>query len=223
MNMKTIRYSIFCLVFMSLYSASVSAGSLNATVSENGQGNLENAVVYAIPTEGLSSAVTSSGNTKTIDQIDKEFVPSIAVFQTGVTVQFPNHDNVRHHVYSFSPAKTFEIPLYKGIPAEPVKFDEAGVITLGCNIHDWMTAHILITDTPYFGLSDSSGNVELTGLPNGAYDVYVWHPQQSEATEDTAQQVVLNGTDTQSLSFDVQKKEQWVPFRAPTRAAGSYR
>jgi len=222
MNLTTSGISTICILLLSLQGPGASAETLKATVSESGKGQLVNAVVYAIPTAGLSDIEKSAGN-KIIDQIDKEFVPSVSVFQTGVNVEFPNHDNVRHHVYSFSPAKTFEIPLYKGIPAESVSFDQPGVVNLGCNIHDWMSAHVFVTDTPYFGVSDVEGNVVLHDLPNGAYNVYVWHPQQSVATESTAQLIVLEDGDVPNLIFSVQEKKQWVPFRAPTRAAGSYR
>ena len=222
MNLTTSNILKIGIFLLSMQALNTSAGNLRATVSETSKGQLVNAVVYAIPAAGLTDNEKSAGN-KTIDQIDKEFVPSVSVFQTGVNVEFPNHDNVRHHVYSFSPAKTFEIPLYKGIPAEPISFDQPGVVNLGCNIHDWMSAHVFITDTPYFGVSDAEGNVVLHDLPSGAYNVYVWHPQQSVATESTAQQIVLEDGDTPNLSFSIQEKKQWVPFRAPTRAAGSYR
>ena len=97
MYLKTIKYSLICIASLSLYVVSASAGSLSATVSENGQGRLPNAVVYAVPTAGLSNTEKSIGNS-IIDQIDKEFVPRVSVFQAGVNVQFPNHDKVRHHV-----------------------------------------------------------------------------------------------------------------------------
>jgi len=208
-------------VVLLFFAVSSSAATLHATVTADGKGQLVNAVVYAIPKTGLSAAQKEAAK-KAINQIDKEFVPSVSVFQTGTDVEFPNQDNIRHHVYSFSDAKTFEIPLYKGVPADPVKFDQPGVVNLGCNIHDWMTAHVLITDTPYFGISNTEGNVVLNDLPVGDYNVYVWHPQQSADTESTSQQVVLHENDDVSLSFTVQEKKQWVPFRAPTRASGSY-
>ncbi len=222
MILKISSISSTCALILSFLASNISAGTLEARVSENDKGQLINAVVYAIPSAGLTETEKNIGS-GVINQIDKEFVPGISVYQTGVTVEFPNHDNIRHHVYSFSTAKTFEIPLYKGVPTEPVKFDQPGVITLGCNIHDWMSAHVFITDTPYFGLSDSEGNVVLNDLPSGTYDVYVWHPKQSVATENTAQQIVLQDSDALTLNFSIQKKKLWVPFRAPTRATGSYR
>jgi plastocyanin len=83
-------------------------------------------------------------------QQKKQFVPEVLVVPVGSEVRFPNHDTVRHHVYSFSPAKKFELKLYTGTPANPVLFDRPGVVVLGCNIHDQMVGWILVVDTPYY-------------------------------------------------------------------------
>jgi plastocyanin len=113
-------------------------------------------------------------------QREKSFQPTLLVIQTGTSVNFPNFDTVRHHVYSFSATKPFEIKLYAGTPAKPVVFDKAGTATLGCNIHDRMVGHIHIVDTPYFGVTDAQGRVTID-LPPGAHRVRVWHPIQSES------------------------------------------
>jgi plastocyanin len=89
-----------------------------------------------------------------MDQQDKQFVPHMLVVQTGTSVEFPNHDDVSHHVYSFSRAKSFELGLYKGQKYPPVVFDVAGTIVLGCNIHDGMLGYIKVVDTPYFALTN---------------------------------------------------------------------
>jgi len=78
-------------------------------------------------------------------------------------------------VYSFSPAKTFELKLYSGVPAIPVVFDKPGVVILGCHIHDNMVAYVLVVDTPYFAKSDATGQARLDGLPSGNYEVTIWH------------------------------------------------
>lgn len=221
MMMKNTTLSLATSLLLSSLASTAGAATLNASVTENGKAQLRNAVVYAIPDAGLSAAEKNAGK-QIIDQIDKEFVPRVSVVQTGTSIEFPNHDKIRHHVYSFSLAKSFEIPLYKGTPAEPIKFDKSGVVKLGCNIHDWMAANVFITDTPYFGISDKNGNVVLNGLPAGNYKVFVWHPQQSADTKSTAQQIALKDAGSQAVSFTVEKKKQWVPFRAPTSAASNY-
>lgn len=77
-------------------------------------------------------------STVVIDQVKKEFVPPSTAVQAGTAVSFPNHDNIKHHVYSFLPAKNFELTLYKGVPTSPVVLDKPGKVVLGCNIDDWM-------------------------------------------------------------------------------------
>lgn len=112
-----------------------------------------------------------------MDQRDKQFVPSVLAVRSGTAVRFPNSDNIRHHVYSFSPAKRFELRLYKGTPSEPVLFDKPGVVVLGCNIHDWMIGYVYVTDDPWFAVSDARGRLRIEGLPVGSYRVSLWHPQ----------------------------------------------
>ena len=219
LNKTTLSLAVGMLSLFAFSTAG--AATLIASVTEKGNEQLGNAVVYAFPVEGLTESEKNGGR-QIIDQIDKEFVPHVSVIQTGTSIDFPNHDKIRHHVYSFSPAKTFEIPLYKGTPASPIKFDQPGIVKLGCNIHDWMSASVFITDTPYFGISDASGNVVLRDLPAGNYEVYVWHPQQTTDTSSTAQQIALQDTESQAVSFMIEKKKQWVPFRAPTSAASNY-
>ncbi|MEP7101870.1 MAG: hypothetical protein ABI781_15275, partial [Burkholderiales bacterium] len=98
---------------------------------------------------------------------------------TGSRVLFPNRDKVKHHVYSFSAAKSFEIQLYSGLPAEPVTFDKAGVVVIGCNIHDWMMAYVAVVDSPWFAKSAADGRGELANLPAGRHVLHVWHPYQT--------------------------------------------
>ena len=112
-------------------------------------------------------------------------MPRVKPVLVGSPVSFPNRDDVRHHVYSFSPAKRFDLPLYVGTPAKPVVFDAPGVVAIGCNIHDWMVGYIYVSESPYFATSGADGRADLTGLPPGRYTVRVWHPQLAGAEEGT--------------------------------------
>ena len=127
-----------------------------------------------------ASAPIREGDRKlaVLDQIDKSFVPHVLPVVVGSSVSFPNKDDIRHHVYSFSGAKTFELPLYKGTPAEPVVFQKPGVVVLGCNIHDFMRGYIGAVESPYFALSGEDGIARLTDLPPGEYSLTVWHPRE---------------------------------------------
>jgi plastocyanin len=109
-------------------------------------------------------------------QRERQFRPYVLVIQTGTAVSFPNFDTVRHHVYSFSPTKTFDIKLYAGTPARPEIFDQPGVATLGCNIHDRMSAHIVVVDTPLFGKTDAQGLLRID-VPPGHHRLLYWHPK----------------------------------------------
>lgn len=149
------------------------AGTIAVQVRGERGAAVADAVVYAIPegrTPGRSRA------TAVMDQKDRTFIPHVLAIQTGTAVEFPNSDDVQHHVYSFSRPKPFQLPLYKGTPASPIVFDKAGVVILGCNIHDRMSAFIVIVDTPHFAKTPPSGRVELEGLPAGTYSVRLWYP-----------------------------------------------
>lgn len=155
---------------------------------------LEGAVLYAEPvsTQGVQQAAL---NRPEVAQRERQFDPYISVIQTGTRVSFPNRDAVSHHVYSFSAAKSFEFPLYRDQSPDPVLFDRDGVVILGCNIHDWMLAYIVVVDTPYFAQFDDQ-QLRLS-LPDGAYQVSLWHPGLN--TEDmTAKSVTVAG----SLTLD---------------------
>ena len=86
-----------------------------------------------------------------MDQRGSQFVPHVLPVQAGTSVTFPNSDQIRHQVYSFSASKRFELPLYAGTSASPIRFDQPGIVVLGCNIHDWMIGYVVVLDTPYFG------------------------------------------------------------------------
>ncbi|HQT00198.1 MAG: hypothetical protein B7Y26_12515 [Hydrogenophilales bacterium 16-64-46] len=110
-----------------------------------------------------------------IDQVNKTFVPLVSAIQRGTRVQFPNKDNIRHHVYSFSKAKKFEIKLYADTPAKPILFDQPGYVAMGCNIHDNMIAHLLVVETPYFAVADRTGRAVISDVPPGNYSLIAWH------------------------------------------------
>jgi plastocyanin len=136
----------------------------------------------------------SSASTATMDQIDKTFVPGLLPVVAGTRVSFPNHDQIHHHVYSFSRTKTFELPLYKGTNAPPVTFDKAGVVKVGCNIHDWMSGVILVLPTPWFARTDAEGRFTLENVPTGTHSLLAWHEHGKQKPEDTAKSVQVNAS-----------------------------
>jgi hypothetical protein len=116
-----------------------------------------------------------------VAQKDLTFVPFVTAVQKGSAIEFPNQDKTRHHVYSFSPAKVFELKLYAGKPEAPVIFEKAGVVALGCNIHDYMQAYVYVGTSPFLAVTNVDGVATFAELPAGEYQVKLWHPwQQSD-------------------------------------------
>jgi len=173
------------LLVLSFIPILASPAELTIELRHDGGDLVSGALVYAVPDERTSAA---EAPTATMDQLNRQFVPHVLAVQTGTAVQFPNSDNVRHQVYSFSRAKRFQIPLYEGMPPEPVVLDKPGVLTLGCNIHDRMSAYIVVVDTPYFAMTED-GKATLTGLPAGSYSLHLWQPRAPAASQ--AQRVTL--------------------------------
>ena len=154
------------------------ASALSVTVFGADGKPVEGAVVIAEPATGTTRAPV---NAKAVmDQRNLMFVPDVLVVQTGTAVDFPNSDQVRHQVYSFSGAKPFQLPLYGGRTHAPVVFDHAGLVTLGCNIHDSMVGYIWVTDSPWFGRTGANGALQLRDLAPGEYMVRIWHSRLSE-------------------------------------------
>lgn len=171
------------------------AASIAATVATPTGEPVPQAVVYALPVGGKAP---SAPRPSQIDQIDREFVPMVVPVQVGAPVTFPNRDNIRHHVYSFSPAKVFELKLYSGVPAKPVVFDRAGPVALGCNIHDWMVGYIYVVDSPWFAKTGKDGRA-VVDLPPGEYQIRVWHPWMK--AEPAPSRIEVRGTSDHALTF----------------------
>ncbi|HEY0562452.1 MAG TPA: methylamine utilization protein [Methylophilus sp.] len=185
-------------LFILLSSTLMSAGFINNALAED-------FIVEVTDSTGklLSDAVVFLENDKTaghlqpvkteIEQKGKQFHPLVTAAQVGASVNFPNRDKVRHHVYSFSPAKKFELKLYSGVPANPVVFDKAGTVVLGCNIHDTMLAFVYLVNTPYFAKTDASGSAKLSQVAAGKYQLKVWHYALLKENVTVDQPLVVNG------------------------------
>lgn len=150
-----------------------SASSVRVAVQDSSGKPLANAVVFLESPEARQ-AVKPAQAVEVVQQA-RQFAPAVSVVPRGTLVQFPNRDTVRHHVYSFSAAKKFELKLYGGTSASPVLFDVPGVVVLGCNIHDDMVAWLLVVDTPYYGLTSQDGTLVLDKVPAGNYRLRAWH------------------------------------------------
>ena len=150
---------------------------------------LPEAVVFLESREAKTTARPVSG--VEVEQADRRFTQRVTVVTAGSELRFPNRDKVRHHVYSFSPTKTFELKLYSGTPSNPVLFDKPGIAVLGCNIHDRMVAWVMVVETPYYAQSDAHGALRLDNVPPGSYRLRSWHPGLPPGAAATDEALVL--------------------------------
>jgi plastocyanin len=211
-----------CVMLGAWSSSPAQAGDLEATVRDQQGRPVEDAVVSAAP-EARAATPPAKPGRESVDQINREFVPYVKPVLVGTPVYFPNKDDIRHHVYSFSPAKTFELPLYGGTPADPVVFDRPGVVTIGCNIHDWMIGHIHVVETPHFGKTNAAGRVRLTSLPAGRYVVRLWHPRLDAPEGSTGRAVDIERSGVAETAWELRLKPELRPRRAPVPGQQRYR
>ena len=115
----------------------------------------------------------------TINQKDKAFAPYLSIIQRGQEVEFSNNDDITHHIFSASRQNNFSFKIRQGQNHRSVSFDQPGSVSMGCNVHDWMTGHLLVVDTPYFEFSDENGIAVLNIDDLGEATVNLWHPQLS--------------------------------------------
>jgi len=208
---------------LGLASAAARAQSAEIAVSViDGEGRpVEDAVVVAMPADGKVT-LPAKPREEIVEQIDKEFAPRVKAVIVGTAVRFPNHDNVRHHVYSFSGAKRFELPLYAGVPAQPVVFDKAGVVILGCNIHDWMVGYIYVSESPYFAKTNREGKAILATLPPQSYVLRVWHPQLEGSEDATRKAVDVARGRAAEATWTIHLSPEVKVRRAPVAGHGSH-
>jgi hypothetical protein len=196
------------------------AHDLVATARDESGAPLADAVVVAVPTFPVK---LPPPHRESVVQEAKEFRPFVKAVLVGTPVEFPNRDDVLHHVYSFSPVRAFELKAYAGTPPEPIVFDKPGAVALGCNIHDWMLAYIYVSESPFFGVSGADGKVRLSRLAPGTYAVRIWHPREAVNESETVQSVVVGPEADAQVQWQLKLKRDVRIRRAPTRSGGSYR
>ena len=189
---------LLAVLGMATLASNAGARTISGQVLGQDGKPIAHAVVFVQEPASLQPAAPASP--AIMDQFNKTFVPEMLPIAVGTQVRFPNRDQIRHHVYSFSRPKRFELPLYKGEDAPPVLFDKPGVVKIGCNIHDWMSAIILVLPNDRFAVTKDDGTFSLPGLDSGQYTITAWHAQSRDKTEDVAQKVAIVDHDPQ-LTF----------------------
>lgn len=179
---------------------------------------LAGAIVTAQPTAGPANPVPPVQ--AVMDQINRAFEPDLLVIPVRSTVAFPNSDTVSHQIYSFSPAKRFQLPLYHGKPYPPTQFEQAGVVTLGCNIHDEMLAYVVVTDAPFFGRTAANGSWSAE-VPSASYRVSIWHPRIRDEAKDLQGEVIA-GSNGATLTLRLKKPPRPAPLEGRPHSWDSY-
>ncbi|TRW49431.1 methylamine utilization protein [Aliidiomarina halalkaliphila] len=178
------RVSVECaqaLGFLYLFFIGFIAHAAPVQVVDADNKPLANAFVFQLNTnteaEHESTVAENQAVEHVMDQIKRQFSPQLLVVQPGDSVTFPNSDNMRHHVYSFSEARSFEFQLYATGTAPSVDFPELGLVTVGCNIHDDMIGHIIVTRNPQVYSTDAEGKVDIINEQGDQLEHwYIWHP-----------------------------------------------
>jgi plastocyanin len=195
------------------------AGTVQVAVKDAKGQPVADAVVSLVPLDAPPVSPPAPAPA-VIAQQGQEFDPYVTVVTVGSRVTFPNQDNIRHQVYSLSKTKPFEIPLYGPGSEQTVTFDQPGIVALGCNIHDWMSAYIVVVATPHFRKTPADGLAQLADLPPGRYRLEVWHPRL--ATE-TRRELTIAAGDAPMQTVSVTLKADRRLRRAPDSMGGGYK
>jgi plastocyanin len=211
-----------CITLASLAgSLFVEAADLSVTVVGRDGRGVDEVVVTAMP------AAATIGPSPTLrpavmDQKSLAFLPRVLVVAAGTSVEFPNNDSVSHQVYSFSAAKRFQLPLYKGQVHPPITFDRPGLVVLGCNIHDAMVGYIYVTDAPYFGATAAGGSLQLKGLPAGDYRVAIWSPFIADVPASLVRTVHVDSNEPATTRVQLSRALRALPEPKPHRRDWEY-
>ena len=202
------------LLGLAAWAAPAMAGSLTVRVVDTSGHPVQDAVVTLKPGSG-AAAPARMGAGYRVAQQDTQFHPFVTVVPVGATVAFPNFDPFRHHVYSFSSAKRFELKLFARDQTRSVTFNQPGIVAIGCNIHDNMSAYVFVTDTVWTARASVNGTVRFGDTPGGRFVLQVWHPYlRAPGGVLTASYTSIGADRTETIT---------ISLRAPpTHRAGSY-
>lgn len=207
------------LLGVSLFALSLnlSAATLTGVVKNDDEPVFET-VITAVGT--LKTKPILATSPRKMDQRHREFVSHILAIHAGESVLFPNSDNIQHHIYSFSPANSFEVQLYKDVAPKPITFDKAGIVVLGCNIHDWMVGYVYVSDAPYVTQTNEKGEWSLN-LPADDYTLTLWHPNLDTPNNVQVQQVKITAEKPAPLEQKITLKTTSRTGKPPAEDGGN--
>lgn len=206
------------LLFTGMIATGLHAETAGITLTLSSQeGPLEDAVASLTPLDFEPPAAVEPESE--IVQDNKEYEPYVTVIRAGTTVRFPNRDSVQHHIYSVSKPKRFEKPLYGSGKSETEIFERTGIVTLGCNIHDWMVAYVVVLPTPWFTKTKYDGIARLEEVPPGRYRLEIWHPRLARTF---TREITLAAGENQIEPLNFKLKPDRRIRRAPAGSTGGY-
>ncbi len=188
------RFVLFAAICFCLAAPRADAADLTVAVTTGSGQPVADAVVTFSPETPYRGAIQFNWP-MTLAQRNITFAPHVLIAPVGAVVSFPNFDRVRHHVYSFSAGNRFEINLYGQDQTRTYTFTHAGVAAIGCNIHDQMSAYVVIVDTPFAAKTDASGVVTLQGV-SGAGTLRVWQENLRAPGNTLSQALTVGGNAT---------------------------
>ena len=174
-------------------------------------------VVLVLEAAGAVTPHHREKQTARMEQRERHFKPELLVVETGTLVDFPNNDSVSHQVYSFSTPRRFQLSLYRGSAHPPIAFNTAGLVVLGCNIHDEMVGYILVTDSPYHGQTDAHGTARIAGVPAGAYLIRAWAPRIADPPASLERRIEVGDGAEVAVNFSLSKPLLAAPTPRPGR------
>ncbi len=211
-----------CFTLVSLaVSLSCAAADISVMVVDRAGHGVAEVVVTAMPAAARAGPAPML-KPAVMDQRNLAFTPRVLVVGVGTSVEFPNNDSVSHQVYSFSAAKRFQLPLYKGESHTPITFDRSGLVVLGCNIHDAMVGYIYVTDAPYFGMTQAGGGLTLKDLPSGDYRIEIWSPFIADVPATLIRTIHIDGNEPAATRVQLSLALRSQPEPRPRRRDWEY-
>ena len=190
--------NLFSALALAGVAMPLAAAPLNVRVLDASGRPVRDAVVTLYPAGAARPA--RAGGRYMVAQKDLQFRPFLTVVPVGADVSFPNLDPTKHHVYSFSSAKRFELKLFAKDQSRTVHFDKPGVVALGCNIHDQMSAFVFVTNSAWTARTNAQGIASFADAPNAPTRVALWHPYLRAPGGQVEQSIAAN---QRNLGFQV--------------------
>ena len=213
------KFIYFYLLWVSSFAH---ANDLAVTIVDHKNIDVANAVVTLTPNRSIMSSTQAPPVNVSIIQQGAMFNPFVLAIPTGTKVHFPNKDNFRHHVYSFSKAKRFQLRLYDKDEEKFITFDKPGIAALGCNIHDNMLAFVYISEAPLIATTDTKGEAIFKNITAGDYKMTVWHPDLKKDSWASNKNMQINITATPTLRHQIELTTLRRTQEKPNFNSGNY-